>query len=85
MTRPTLPSIESLDLDTLMALAERIAVERNDGHLTLMRFTTGWKCMHGTPNLDGDGRTEVSALPAFGSAREALISFICAGKVSVAS
>ncbi|QRK11279.1 hypothetical protein JQX13_15090 [Archangium violaceum] len=85
MTRPTLPSIESLDLDTLMAQAERIAVERYDGHFTLMRFTTGWKCMHGTPNVDEDGRIEVSALPTFGSAREALASFICADKVSAAS
>jgi hypothetical protein len=85
MRRPTLPSIESLDLDTLMALAERIAVERDDGHFTLMRFTTGWKCMRGTPDLDGDGRTEVAALPAFGSVREALASFICVGKASATS
>jgi len=74
--RPTPDEIESLDLHTLMSLAEQIAVDRSDGHLTLMRFTTGWKWVLGTPNLDGEGRSEVSALPTFGSAREALVSLI---------
>jgi hypothetical protein len=78
MAKLAVPGIDSLDLNTLLALAERTAVERADGHFTLMRFTTGWKCMLGTPNLDDGGREEVSALPAFGSAREALTSFICA-------
>lgn len=76
MALSTLFEIESLDLGTLMALAERIAVDRADGHFTLMRFTTGWKCMLGTPNLDIDGREEVSVLPAFASAREALTSIL---------
>jgi hypothetical protein len=71
-----LTSIESLDLDTLMALAERIATRDTDGHLTLLRFTTGWKCMLGTPNLDGQGRKEVNTLPTFGSIREALVSLL---------
>jgi hypothetical protein len=77
MARPALVEIDSLDLDTLMAIAERIAVERTDGHLTLMRFTTGWKCMLGTPNLDIDGRSEVSSLPASPSVKEALVAFVC--------
>jgi hypothetical protein len=78
MARPTLPDAESLDLGTLLSLAERYAVDRADGHLTLIRFTTGWKCMLGTPDLDGEGRKEVSALPAFDSAREALTSLLLA-------
>jgi hypothetical protein len=77
VTRPTLAEIESLDLNTFVAVAERVSAEHADGPLTLMRFTTGWKCMLGTPNLDGDGRSEVSALPPFGSLREALIALIC--------
>jgi len=76
--QPTRSNVESLDLATLLALAERIAVERADGHFTLMRFTTGWKCMLGTPDLDGDGRGEVVKLPTFQSAREALTAFIVA-------
>ncbi|NOK37139.1 hypothetical protein HMI49_28475 [Corallococcus exercitus] len=76
--QPPRSNVESLDLATLLALAERIAVERAGGHFTLMRFTTGWKCMLGTPDLDGDGRGEVAKLPAFQSAREALTAFIVA-------
>jgi len=33
-------------------LAEEIARERAGGHLTLLRFTTGWKVALGTPDLD---------------------------------
>ena len=77
MTQPALVGIESLDLSTLIALAERIAIDRADGHFTVMRFTTGWKCMAGTPDLDVGGRDEVSALASFRSMREALVSFVC--------
>lgn len=82
MTRPFLPDIASLDFDTLMALAEQIAVEHADGHFTLMRFTTGWKCIIGTPDFNILGRIngscEIMRLPSFQSAREALSAFICA-------
>ena len=77
MPKVLLTELESCDLGTLLAVAERIAVARADGHLTIMRFTTGWKCMLGTPSLDGDGRSEVSALPSLSSAREALMSVVC--------
>lgn len=35
-------------------LAESEAVKRG-GHLTLMRFTTGWKAVFGTPWLEPSG------------------------------
>lgn len=46
---------------------------KHDGHLTIMRFTTGWKAAYGTPNLDtGDGREQVNQLPMFKSLEEVL-------------
>jgi hypothetical protein len=38
---------------TLFAQAVEIA-KRGSGHLTLMRFTTNWRVMFGTPNYEGD-------------------------------
>ncbi len=50
----------------------KAADERHDGHLTIFRWTTGWKAMLGTPDLDtGDGRWEVWELPMFDSMEEA--------------
>jgi len=60
-------------LPDLLRQAERIALERADGHLTIMRFTTGWKVMLGTPDLDsGAGRKEVGQLKSFESLGQAL-------------
>ncbi len=67
-------AVKDLDLATLLALAERRAVAEADGHLTLLRFTTGWKCLVGTPDLDsGAGRHEVWALPAHPTVQDALL------------
>ena len=38
---------------------ENMACEENDGHLTIMRFTTGWKVFLGTPDLDVGGDREL--------------------------
>lgn len=43
----------------LFDLAEEIAIAKHDGHLTIMRFTTGWKVMFYTPDMTQDGREEV--------------------------
>lgn len=40
-----------LTADQLLEMAEDVACTKSDGHLTLMRFTTGWKAMFGTPEL----------------------------------
>src|SRR5437763_6902846 len=61
----------------LVQLAEEIARERAGGHLTLQRFTTGWKVVLGTPDLDsGAGRHEVAALPAYPTLEAALDAFV---------
>ena len=51
--------------------AERLARERYDGHLTLMRFTNGWKAVFGTPDIHGAERAEVGALATADSADDA--------------
>ena len=61
------------DLRTLMNLAELKAEQFTDGHLTIMRFTTEWKAMFGTPNLDThEGREQVRDLRGNESLEEAL-------------
>jgi len=45
-----------------------------DGHFTLMKFTTHWKAMFFTPNLDGkNGRDKVMKVPAGKTREDALI------------
>jgi hypothetical protein len=57
----------------LLRRAQELAREQYDGHLTMLRFTGGWKVMLGTPDLrSGDGSGEVSRLRSFGSLEEAL-------------
>lgn len=43
------------DLDLVIAEIEEIAKKEYDGHLTLMRFTTGWTAFYGSPDLQGSG------------------------------
>jgi hypothetical protein len=62
--------------ESLLEIAERIARTRYDGHLTVMRFTTHWKIMFGTPNLDIDGRVEVRRLKGFPTLEQALKQLI---------
>lgn len=72
-------SATELDLATLLALVEMRAKAEADGHLTLMRFTTGWKCMLGTPQLDlFDGYQEVQKLSSCAGAADALLSCLVA-------
>ena len=35
-----------------LAIVLAKAAAEHDGHVTLMRFTTGWKIIFGTPSLD---------------------------------
>lgn len=62
--------------ETLLEFAQKIAIKKYDGHLTVMRFTTHWKVMFGTPNLDIDGRKEVRKLQAYPTLEEALRALI---------
>lgn len=73
---------KDLDLDTLVSVAEELAKNFSDGHLTVMRFTTGWKCVLGTPCFDslrGD-REIVWHLPSFATPQDALMDLILKGQ-----
>lgn len=50
-------SVESHEV-VLLGIVNKIASLEFDGHVTLMRFTTGWKVLFGTPNLDDGGERE---------------------------
>jgi hypothetical protein len=74
---PDLLAVADMDHETLLTLAERLAAERHDGHLTLLRFTTGWKACLGTPDLEGGGGgDQVRRLRAFPTIKEALVALI---------
>ncbi len=60
----------------LLEKLEGIANEDFDGHLTIMKFTTGWKAMFGTPNLDIDGRAEAAKLKSHKTLKDALDSLL---------
>jgi len=66
-----------MDLNTLVELAEIKAKVENDGHFTIMKFTTGYKVLRGTPNLDGiSSREKISALRSFMDLEDALIFYL---------
>lgn len=57
----------------LLREAERLAEQHQDGHLTIMRFTGGWKVMFSTPVLDlYRGRPEVERLVQHETLEDAL-------------
>ncbi len=57
----------------LLKKAVEVADRHHDGHITFLKFTTGWKVSFGTPDLDtGYGRKEIRDLKAFDSLQEAL-------------
>lgn len=61
----------------LLGVIEKIAEKYFNGHFTILSFTTGFKAMFGTPNLDsGTGRQEVLTLKPASSLEEALINLI---------
>ena len=56
-----------------MKAVETLADLYHDGHYTIFKFTTHYKAMWGTPNLDtGEGRDQVLHLPACATLDEAL-------------
>ena len=65
--------MRSLDLNTLIQIVEELAKNEADGHVSMLKFTTGWKVFFGTPNLDiGEEREQVAKLQAFETFSQAL-------------
>ena len=68
------PLAANSDLEYWIDAAQKHADEHYQGHLTAMRFTTGWKVMFGTPDLDGgDGRSQIWNLQGYDTLRDALV------------
>ena len=68
---PTRNDHTEADIASLLAQATLLAKAKTGGHLTIMRFTTGWKVMLGTPNLD-TGKDEMGQLICYSSMESAL-------------
>jgi hypothetical protein len=69
-------------MERLLTIAEKMAKRDHDGHLTIMRFTTGWKAMFGTPDLTGgEGRQEIQDLFQHETLEEALYRLILDGLI----
>lgn len=62
----------SLGLITLLERSEHLAQALSDGHITLMRFTTGWKVVLATPEMPAKAREELFDLPAHDTLSDAL-------------
>ena len=70
---PVCPDSEQ-DFLTLLVATEKLAETKADGQLSIMRFTTGWKCFLGTPHFDFEGgRAQLEAIPLKTSLKEALL------------
>lgn len=64
-----------MSTDQLIALAEGIAKQYADGHLTVLRFTTNWKVIIGTVQpLEDYGL--ILAAPAYPTLRKALLGLL---------
>ncbi len=64
-----------LSTNDLIAIATMAAKCYADGHLTILKFTTGWKCMVGTPDLDsGEGRNQIAVIETYKSMNDAIIA-----------
>ena len=60
------------DLLFLLETFEKIADQDFDGHLTIMKFTGGWKATFGTPSFSILGRTEVEPLQRCNNLKDCL-------------
>ena len=70
-------SFEEKSLEELIEMAENLSLRKTDGHLTLMRFGSGWKVFFGTPLIDGGtGRDQLDAQIKHKSVRDGIISLL---------
>ena len=72
-------------LARLLRAAEALAELHHDGHYTIMKFSTHYKAMWGTPDLDsGAGRDEVWRQVGYPTLEHALIVLLSSAGVAVA-
>jgi len=63
----------------LLEKVDKIAEERHDGHLSLLKFTTHWKVCYGTINTYNGGYEQVQGLIGFPNLEDALIDLLDTG------
>lgn len=69
--------MEKMNLNTLINILEEIAEKETDGHITIMKFTTGWKAAFATPDLDsGRCREQIEKLKNHDTLEEAIKDLI---------
>lgn len=61
----------------------KLANEHEDGHLTIYKFTGGWKVMFGTTVLDMQGRLHVQYLQGSENLKEAIDICISTSKALI--
>jgi hypothetical protein len=60
-------------LALLVDIVDQVAKAKHDGHFTVMRFTTEWKAVFGTPDLGNSAvRTKLQGTPGYSTLQEAL-------------
>jgi hypothetical protein len=57
----------------LLEMAERTAAEKFDGHITFLRFPTGWKVVFGTPMISAGDYRQIGQLEGGMSLKKALL------------
>jgi len=62
-----------MNVGKLIQEAEILAKAKTDGHLSILKFTTGYKAFLGTPNLDiGEEREKILKIKSFDTLEKAL-------------
>ena len=72
-----------MSLEKLIREAEILAKKEADGHLSILKFTTGYKAFLGTPNLDiGEEREKISKIQSFDTLEKTL-KYLLENKTSI--
>ena len=70
-----------MSLEKLIREAEILAKEESDGHLSILKFTTGYKAFLGTPNI-GEEREKISKIQSFDTLEKTL-KYLLENKTSI--
>jgi len=69
-------SVDQYSTEELESIVSALAKRRSDGHYTLLKFTTGYKAVLGTPDVWLDDRETIWSLPTAVTARQALVDLL---------
>ena len=67
-----------MNTEKLIRLIEAEADEHSDGHLTIMKFTTGWKVVFDTPDVTPEYHEWLWSVPISKDLKTALIERLAA-------